>query len=38
VVTEVEIGQSEPRIRKKRGDLDGIVGILNIENSINSWA
>lgn len=38
VVTEDEIGQSEPRIRKKIGGLDGVVGILNIENSNNSWA
>jgi hypothetical protein len=38
VVTEGEIGKSEPRIRKKIGDLDGVVGILNIENINNLWA
>lgn len=38
VVTEDEIGQSEPRIRKKIGGLDGAVGTLNIENSNNLWA
>jgi hypothetical protein len=35
VVTEDEIGQSEPRFRKKIGGLDGVGGILNIENSSN---
>jgi len=38
VVTEDEFGQSEPRIRKKIGGLDGVVGILSVENSNNSWA
>ena len=38
VVTEDEIGQSEPRIRKKIGGLDGVVRILNITNSSNFWA
>ena len=38
VVIEDEIGHSEPRIRKKIGGLDGVVGILNIENSNNLWA
>jgi len=35
VVTEDEIGQSEPGIRKKIGGLDGVVGIVNIKNSNN---
>jgi len=38
VVTEAKIGKSEARIRKKVGGLDGVVGILNIENINNSWA
>jgi hypothetical protein len=37
VVTEDKTGKSEPRIRKKIGGLDGVVGILNIENINNSW-
>lgn len=38
LVTEDEIGQSETRIRKKTGGLDGAVGTLNIQNSNSSWA
>jgi hypothetical protein len=34
VATVDEIGQSEPKIRNKIGDLDGVVGVLNIKIAI----